>query len=59
MWDQGEALLQQRPRINPQVSATGNATLSRYVSFGANGRSLLLNGAFQDLKMENLATRSI
>jgi type IV fimbrial biogenesis protein FimT len=47
MWDQGEALLQQRPRINPQVSATGNATLSRYVSFGANGRSLLLNGAFQ------------
>ena len=47
MWDQGEALLQQRPRINHQVSATGNTTLSRYVSFGANGRSLLLNGGFQ------------
>ena len=47
MWDQGETLLYQRPRINLQVSATGNTTLCRYVSFGANGRSLLLNGAFQ------------
>jgi type IV fimbrial biogenesis protein FimT len=47
LWDQGEPLLQQRSRINPKVSATGNATVGRYVSFGASGRSLLLNGAFQ------------
>jgi type IV fimbrial biogenesis protein FimT len=46
-WDQGEALLQQRSRIHPKVSATGNTTVSRYVSFGASGRSLSLNGAFQ------------
>ena len=46
-WDEGEALLQQRSRIHPQVSATGNTTVSRYVSFGASGRSLSLNGAFQ------------
>jgi type IV fimbrial biogenesis protein FimT len=46
-WDQGEALLQQRSRIHPQVSATGNTTVSRYVSFGASGRSLSLTGAFQ------------
>jgi type IV fimbrial biogenesis protein FimT len=46
-WDEGEALLQQRPRIHPKVSATGNTTVSRYVSFGASGRSLSLNGAFQ------------
>jgi len=47
LWDEGEPLLQQRSRINPQVSATGNSTVSRYVSFGASGRSLSLNGAFQ------------
>ena len=46
-WDEGEALLQQRSRIHPQVSATGNTTVSRYVSFGASGRSLSLTGAFQ------------
>ena len=46
-WDEGEALLQQRPSIHPKVSATGNTTVSRYVSFGASGRSLSLNGAFQ------------
>jgi len=46
-WDEGEALLQQRSRIHPKVSATGNTTVSRYVSFGASGRSLSLNGAFQ------------
>jgi type IV fimbrial biogenesis protein FimT len=33
--------------MNPQVSATGNTTVGRYVSFGASGRSLLLNGGFQ------------
>jgi type IV fimbrial biogenesis protein FimT len=47
LWDEGEPLLQQRSRINPQVSATGNTTVGRYVSFGASGRSLLLNGGFQ------------
>ena len=47
LWDEGEVLLQQRSRINPKVSATGNTTVSRYVSFGASGRSLSLNGAFQ------------
>ncbi|NBY67587.1 MAG: hypothetical protein EBQ58_01835, partial [Betaproteobacteria bacterium] len=46
-WDEGETLLQQRSRIHPKVSATGNTTVSRYVSFGASGRSLSLNGAFQ------------
>ena len=46
-WDEGEALLQQRSRIHPKVSATGNTTVSRYVSFGASGRSLSLTGAFQ------------
>jgi type IV fimbrial biogenesis protein FimT len=29
------------------VSASGNATVNRYISFGANGRSLILNGGFQ------------
>ena len=47
LWDEGESLLKQRSRINPHVSATGNNTVGRYVSFGASGRSLLLNGAFQ------------
>ena len=47
VWDQGEVLLQQRSRIHPKVSATGNTTVSRYVSFGASGRSLSMNGAFQ------------
>jgi type IV fimbrial biogenesis protein FimT len=47
LWDEGESLLKQRSRINPHVSATGNTTVGRYVSFGASGRSLLLNGAFQ------------
>lgn len=47
IWDEGEALLLQRTRLNHKVSAVGNATVSRYVSFGASGRSLTLNGAFQ------------
>ncbi len=47
MWDDGESLLVQRARMNAKVSSTGNATVSRYVSFGASGRSLSLNGAFQ------------
>ena len=47
VWDEGEDLIKQRLRISPQVSATGNNTVSRFVSFGASGRSLSLNGAFQ------------
>jgi type IV fimbrial biogenesis protein FimT len=47
VWNEGEPLLQQRSRINSPISATGNSTVSRYVSFGASGRSLSLNGAFQ------------
>ena len=47
VWNEGEPLLQQRMRINSKISATGNTTVSRYVSFGASGRSLSLNGAFQ------------
>ena len=47
LWDTGEALLQQRAPLHASVSATGNATVARYVSFGPSGRSLTLNGAFQ------------
>jgi type IV fimbrial biogenesis protein FimT len=47
LWDEGEVLLQQRARMHLKVTATGNSTVTRYVSFGASGRSLSLNGAFQ------------
>jgi len=47
VWDTGETVLQQRARLHASVSATGNATVARYVSFGPSGRSLTLNGAFQ------------
>ena len=47
LWDTGEALLQQRMRLHMSISATGNTTVARYVSFGPSGRSLTLNGAFQ------------
>jgi len=47
LWDEGEVLLQQRARMHLNVTATGNSTVTRYVSFGASGRSLSLNGAFQ------------
>ena len=46
VWNEGEPLLKQRSRINSTISATGNGTVSWYVSFGASGRSLSLNGAF-------------
>ena len=46
VWNEGEPLLKQRSRINSNISATGNGTVSWYVSFGASGRSLSLNGAF-------------
>ena len=47
MWDASELLLQQHAPLNERVWAQGNATVNRYISFGASGRSLALNGAFQ------------
>ena len=47
LWDQSEELLQQHAALGSLVSATGNSTVNRYISFGANGRSLILNGGFQ------------
>jgi type IV fimbrial biogenesis protein FimT len=47
IWDSEELLLQQSKALPTWVSATGNATVNRYISFGANGRSLVLNGGFQ------------
>ncbi len=47
IWDPEELLLQQSKALPSVVSATGNANVNRYISFGANGRSLVLNGAFQ------------
>lgn len=47
LWDSGEVLLQQHPSLELTVSATGNSTVNRFISFGANGRSLVLNGGFQ------------
>lgn len=47
MRDVGEELLLQHAKLPLSVSATGNSTVNRYISFGANGRSLILNGGFQ------------
>ena len=47
VWDEGEVRLAQHEALQPRVSASGNATVNRFVSFGASGRSLALNGAFQ------------
>ena len=47
IWDANELLLQQHPALSEKVWAQGNATVNRYISFGASGRSLALNGAFQ------------
>ena len=47
IWDPEELLLQQSKALPSVVSATGNAPVNRYISFGANGRSLVLNGGFQ------------
>jgi Tfp pilus assembly protein FimT len=47
MWDASELLLNQHAPLNERVWAQGNATVNRYISFGASGRSLALNGAFQ------------
>ncbi|MEY5021671.1 MAG: hypothetical protein RIS72_246, partial [Pseudomonadota bacterium] len=46
-WDANEGRLHQQPAVHAEVSVSGNATVSRFVSFGASGRSLALNGAFQ------------
>jgi type IV fimbrial biogenesis protein FimT len=46
-WDVNEGRLQQQAAVHADVSVSGNATISRFVSFGASGRSLALNGAFQ------------
>jgi type IV fimbrial biogenesis protein FimT len=47
IWDEGEVRLAQHETLHPTVSASGNATVNHFVSFGASGRSLALNGAFQ------------
>lgn len=47
VWDLGEVRLAQQAPLHPTVSASGNATVNHFVSFGASGRSLALNGAFQ------------
>lgn len=47
VWDAGEVRLQQQAPLPASVSVSGNATVSHFVSFGASGRSLGLNGAFQ------------
>jgi type IV fimbrial biogenesis protein FimT len=46
-WDVDEVRLLQQEAVHHDVSVRGNVTVSRYVSFGASGRSLALNGAFQ------------
>jgi type IV fimbrial biogenesis protein FimT len=46
-WDVNEGRLQQQAAVHADVSVSGNATVRRFVSFGASGRSLALNGAFQ------------
>jgi type IV fimbrial biogenesis protein FimT len=47
VWDVGEARLGQQDPLHATLSASGNATVNHFVSFGASGRSLALNGAFQ------------
>ena len=47
VWDAGEVRLQQQAPLPASVSVSGNATVSHFVSFGASGRSLSPNGAFQ------------
>ena len=47
MWESGEAVLLRHPHLGLKVSASGNTTVRQNVSFGASGRSLTPNGAFQ------------
>jgi len=47
IWDEGEVRLAQHETLHRTVSANGNTTVNHFVSFGASGRSLALNGAFQ------------
>ncbi|MEY4448042.1 MAG: hypothetical protein RLZZ433_1057 [Pseudomonadota bacterium] len=47
MWESGEAVLMRHAHLGLKVSASGNTTVRQNVSFGASGRSLSPNGAFQ------------
>ena len=47
MWESGEAVLLRHAPLGLKVSASGNTTGRQNVSFGASGRSLTPNGAFQ------------
>lgn len=47
MWESGEAVLLRHAHLGLKVSASGNTTVRQNVSFGASGRSLTPNGAFQ------------
>lgn len=47
LWDDGEIKLQEQLPLPWVVSVKGNLKVSHYVSYGANGRSLSLGGAFQ------------
>ncbi len=45
--DPGERVLQIHGALPIHFSATGNSTVSKYISYGSSGRSLSLTGAFQ------------
>lgn len=47
LWDVGEVKLQEQAPLPWVVAAKGNSKVSHFVSYGANGRSLSLSGAFQ------------
>lgn len=45
--DAGEIILRANPAQPPSIPIQGNANLAQYVSFGANGQALLMNGNSQ------------
>lgn len=47
LWEAGETVIQRHAHLGLKVRASGNATVKQYVSFGASGRSLSTNAAFQ------------
>lgn len=47
IWEAGETVIQRHAHLGLKVRASGNATVKQYVSFGASGRSLTTNAAFQ------------
>ena len=47
VWDDGEIKLLEQLPLPRVVSVKGNLKVSHFVSYGANGRSLSLSGAFQ------------